>query len=644
MNKSFKKYSWMFLTALLLTACGGSDDPDDPYVEPTPEPVTGTVNISTPQVSDVTTTTATLRATATVSAGLSVTSRGFCYATTAGPTTDNLTATAQINDMLVTLSNLQPATTYYVRAYTVSAIGTTYSAEVSFTTADNSNATLDSWQAPAYADDYRNISAWAQRSRWNLANVHDPTVMLADDGYFYMYQTDASYGNAHTAGGHFHARRSRNLVDWEYLGGTMTAAPAWVKDTLNASRQRVGLPAIASPQYGFWAPCVRKVRSGLYRMYYAIVVDNYLLTGKANTAANFDKSWTERAFIGVMETTDPATNKWEDKGIVLSSMSDKGRSWGRSDLNNWSAYFRYNAIDPAYVITPEGEHWLIFGSWHSGFAALQVSADTGKPLQPMPEFFTSLNELNKVVKRIYTRDANSRWQASEAPEIVYHDGYYYLFMAYDGLDVPYNTRVVRSEKIDGPYKTYSGTNVTSGGDAFPIMTHPYQFSGSQGWVGISHCAVFDDGQGNWYYASQQRFPTTAGGNAPNAVMMGGVRSIRWTDDGWPIVMPERYAAVPQVAITESELVGQWDHITLRYDYGKQNTSTAITLGDNHKVTGSPFNGQTWSFDAQRGVLTVGSVKLYVQRECDWESQPRRHTIVYAGFSSNGQQTFWGKRQ
>lgn len=36
-------------------------------------------------------------------------------------------------------------------------------------------------------------------------------------------------------------------------------------------------------------------------------------------------------------------------------------------------------------------------------------------------------------------------------------------------------------------------------------------------------------------------------------MMGHVRSIRWTKDGWPLVMPERYGAVPKVAITEEEL-------------------------------------------------------------------------------------------
>ena len=33
--------------------------------------------------------------------------------------------------------------------------------------------------------------------------------------------------------------------------------------------------------------------------------------------------------------------------------------------------------------------------------------------------------------------------SSEGPEVIYRDGYYYLFLAYDALDVPYNTRVVR---------------------------------------------------------------------------------------------------------------------------------------------------------------------------------------------------------
>lgn len=628
---------------LVLVACGGGEDNGGDHID---NPGGGgdhvTLTVTTPTVTDIKANSAIVTATAT---GSSVTARGICYATTPDPTVNDGKLTSSSPSMTLTLTGLNPQTTYHVRAFIQSGTNVKYSDDVSFVTlqAEEENPDLSTWTAPAYNDDYRNISSWSSRSKWNLANVHDPTVMLADDGYFYMYQTDASYGNVHAAGGHFHARRSKNLVDWEYLGGTMSAPPAWVKDSLNQSRQRFGLPAIASPQYGYWAPCARKVRSGLYRMYYAIVVDNYINTGKPNTTVNFDKSWTERAFIGMMETSDPASNKWEDKGFVVSSMSDRGRDWARSSVDkDWNGYFRYNAIDPAYIITPENQHWLIFGSWHSGFAAMQVDAETGKPTAKLPEFCTTQAELDKVMKRVYTRDGKSRWQGSEAPEVVYHDGYYYLFIAYDGLDVPYNTRVVRSKNVDGPYENISGTNVTNGGDALPLLTHPYKFSTGFGWVGISHCAVFDDGQGNWYYASQGRFPTTAGGNAPNAVMMGHVRSIRWTSSGWPVVMPERYGAVPQVAIVDDDIVGSWELIDLSYKYGEQKTATEIILGSDHTVASGTWKGSKWSLDTATNTLKVGNIELLLQRECDWETTPRRATIVFAGI--NGQKSYWGKKK
>ena len=500
---------------------------------------------------------------------------------------------------------------------------------------------LAAYKTPNYVDDYRNNSGWDKRSSWNLANVHDPTVMRADDGYYYMYQTDASFGNVHNGNGHFHGRRSKNLIDWEFLGATMATVPSWVKDTLDASRTRLGLPLITKPQYGYWAPCARKVKSGLYRMYYCIVVDNYIKTGNPATEA-FDGSWGERAFIGLMETDNPASNNWVDKGFVLSSMSDKGRNWERSSTSDWNGYYRYNAIDPTFIITPEGEHWMIYGSWHSGFAAVQLDPETGKTIKEMPEFFTTLGTLNSVVKRVYTRKANDRWQGSEGPEVIYRNGYYYMFMAYDGLTVPYNTRVVRSEKIDGPYYNIAGTNVTNGGDALPLMTHPYKFGNDHGWVGISHCAVWDDGNDNWYYCSQGRYPENYDTWAPNAIMLGHVRSIRWTKDGWPVVMPERYAAVPQTPITEEDIVGTWEHIDMAYSYGKQKESSEMVFSADHKITSGTWKNGTWSFDPATNTLTANGVELLLQRECDWEANPRKHTIVYAGMTTS--KTYWGKKK
>lgn len=498
---------------------------------------------------------------------------------------------------------------------------------------------MAAYQAPDYADYYRDKADWSKRYTWNLANVHDPSVVRADDGYYYMYTTDASFGNAHTGHGHFMCRRSRNLVDWTFMGTTMPKLPDWVKTKLNEIRAEMGLGESTADfddetQFGFWAPCVRRVDSGLYRMYYAITCPGTI---------NGTGTWSERAFIGMMETATPdKVNSWVDKGYVLTNASDKQLNFNvRAD--DWAnCYFKWNAIDPSYIITPEGEHWLIYGSWHSGFAAVQLDAATG---MPMEELGNPWGDISAYGKQVYTRQMNNRWQASEAPEVVYHDGYYYLFMAYDELSVAYNTRVVRSKNIDGPYYGIDGTDVTNrGGDAWPMLTHPYRFSQGYGWVGISHCAVFDDGQGNWFYSSQGRLPANAYGDAySNAIMMGQVRRLVWTADGWPVVMPECYGAVPQVPITEDELVGAWENIELEYSYQKQCEATMITLTADHKVLGAPFGGQTWSFDAETNILTIGTQKLTLAREADWEATPRAATIVYAGYGSNGKKTYWGKR-
>ena len=494
-------------------------------------------------------------------------------------------------------------------------------------------------------DDYTNIADWSNRFKWNLANVHDPSVVLADDGYYYMYQTDASYGNAHVgegqARGHFYCRRSKDLVNWEFMGPTMHGVPTWMKAKLNEIRKAMGLGVSTTDfrnqnQFGYWAPCVRRISKDLYRMYYVVT-----LPGTINGAG----TWSERCFIGLMETKNPADiDSWVDKGYVVTNYSDLELNYKVSATDYAHCYFKYNAIDPSLIINEKGEHWLIYGSWHSGFAAMQLDPSTGKPLHALGNPWGKENEAS-YGKFIYTRQLGNRWQASEAPEVVYHDGYYYLFIAYDELSVAYNTRVVRSKNIDGPYYDITGKDVTNhGGDAYPILTHPYKFGNHHGWVGISHCAVFNDGKGNWYYASQQRFPENYKGNAnSNALMLGGVRSIIWTADGWPLVLPERYAGITQKAITETELLGDWQHINLAYHYKKQDASVVMTLGNDHKVKSGWKAGKAWTFDASKNVLTIDNERFYLRRELDWEANPRKETIVYVGLSKDGKTTYWGKK-
>ena len=487
------------------------------------------------------------------------------------------------------------------------------------------------FNGPKYADNYTSIASWSSRSQWNLANVHDPSVEKCGD-YYYMYQTDASYGNAHDGHGHFPYRRSKDLITWEFMGTAMAQAPAWVKDSLNNKRARMNpaLPPIANPRYGYWAPFIKKVGSK-YRMYYSIVVDEPI------TGTSFDTSWSERAFIGLAESDDLATNVWVDKGMVVCSEPDGLKPYSFTGTRNWeNAYFKFNAIDPTFIVTPEGEHYLIYGSWHSGIAALKLNPTTGKPDQ--------LKTLSDYGTRIASRHPTSRWQASEGPEIIYNPDtqYYYLFLAYDELSVAYNTRVARSRSITGPYLGINGANVTNGADAWPMLTHPYGFNNHTGWVGFSHCSVFQNPDTKeWFYASQARLPEGVPGiNASNAVMMGHVRAIQWTEDGWPVIDPERYAGVPKTTITDASFIGTWEQITMNYQYKTIQKSVTIYLTADKKVSGA-ITG-SWSYDNVNKTLTVNGIKCKVSDAWDWEKSTRKVTVSYSGLTSDGRPV-WGKK-
>ncbi|MCV9929584.1 arabinan endo-1,5-alpha-L-arabinosidase [Flavobacterium sp. LS1R49] len=490
----------------------------------------------------------------------------------------------------------------------------------------------NAFPGPTYADNYTSLASWGSRAQWNLANVHDPTVEKCGE-YYYMYQTDASYGNATEGHGHFFYRRSKDLINWEFMGSSMTEAPAWVKDSLNNKRARMSpaLPAITNPNYGYWAPCVRKV-GNIYRMYYSIVVTNPIVGTDTNT------SWTERAFIGLAETDDLASNNWTDKGMVVCSEPDGVKSYVRNGGNDWDAYFKFNAIDPSFIQTPEGDQYLIYGSWHSGIAALKLNPVTGKP--------DKLKTIGDYGVRIAGRgNVNSnRWQALEGPEIIYNPDtqFYYLFLAYDELSVAYNTRVARSKSITGPYVTISGSSITNGAECFPMLTHPYSFKNHTGWVGISHCGIFQNPETKkWYYASQARLPEGVSGIAvSNAVMMGHVRGIEWTEDGWPVVESERYAGVPTTTISEASFIGTWEQITMNYQYKTIQKSVTLYLTADKKVSGDA-NG-TWSYDSTKKILTVNGVKCNVTDAWDWELATRKVTLSYSGLTSGGLPV-WGKK-
>jgi arabinan endo-1,5-alpha-L-arabinosidase len=132
----------------------------------------------------------------------------------------------------------------------------------------------------------------------------------------------------------------------------------------------------------------------------------------------------------------------------------------------------FNAIDPNYVEDAQRHAWLSFGSFWTGIKMRALNAETGmlsekdrtlyslasrtKPEHPAPQKFDPEHPT-----------LPPDWQAIEAPFIVRHGGYYYLFASFDlccrGIRSTYRTMVGRSRKVTGPYVDKSGTPMLKGG-------------------------------------------------------------------------------------------------------------------------------------------------------------------------------------
>jgi uncharacterized protein (TIGR02145 family) len=100
----------------------------------TPSPTPPTVTTNT--VTSVSTTTATCGGNVTAEGSTTVTAKGICWSTSQSPTTSGSITSDGTGTGAFTsnMTNLSPNTTYYVRAYAINSVGTSYGAQVSFKT------------------------------------------------------------------------------------------------------------------------------------------------------------------------------------------------------------------------------------------------------------------------------------------------------------------------------------------------------------------------------------------------------------------------------------------------------------------------------------------------------------------------------
>ena len=150
-------------------------------------------------------------------------------------------------------------------------------------------------------------------------SLPDPTIIKADDGYFYLYATEDIRN--------LPIHRSANLVDWEFVGTAFT-------DSTRPTFQQL-----------IWAPDIRKI-GDKYVLYYA------------------NSSWGEEHTNGI--------------GVAWSlrpegPFTDAGKLFLSDEIEVM------NSID-AFYMEENGRKYLFWGSWH-GLWGVELT-DDGLALQP----------------------------------------------------------------------------------------------------------------------------------------------------------------------------------------------------------------------------------------------------------------------
>jgi arabinan endo-1,5-alpha-L-arabinosidase len=261
--------------------------------------------------------------------------------------------------------------------------------------------------------------------------THDPSAIGAGDTW-YVFAT----GKARE-GGQFQIRCSTDLHAWKLCGHVFDEIPEWIQKDSPGTRD-------------LWAPDI-SFEDGEYRLYYA-----YSLFGKNTSGIALATNRT-------LDRNSP-DYKWEDRGLVL-------RSTASDD---------FNAIDPNFVLDADHHAWLAFGSFWSGIKMRRLDDRTGMVSSADQKTYALATRTRPDTAPGGTTDLPPNWEAIEAPFIVRHGGYYYLFVSWDlccrGTKSNYRTMVGRSKQITGPYVDDHGVAMMQGGGT-PLL------SGNARWLG-----------------------------------------------------------------------------------------------------------------------------------------------------------------
>lgn len=402
---------------------------------------------------------------------------------------------------------------------------------------------------------------------WGAFGAHDPAI-IKDKDWYYAFSTDTGSRDNFKAG--IQIRKSQDLINWEWVGHAFeNGVPQEAYNWTGAK--------------GMWAPEIVKMNDQ-YFLYYS--------------ASQFGKT---QSFIGVA-TSSHIEGPYQDQGVVYKSRQGEDEE--------------PNAIDPNMIFDRNKQPWIVYGSFFGGIHINKVDPQTGK--------FIEKGKGTLIAKRNRTVD-----RAIEGPYIVYNPDtdYYYLFVSYDSLFADYNIRVARSKNITGPYYDYNGLKMTDldspQKEIGMKVLGGYKFKDHSGWIGPGHNSILKDGS-DYYVCHHIR----AAENRHAHFLQ--IRKIFWSDEGWPLVSPQRFSGESDRKVKENELIGNWEFFEVDPYNDHQDESFEIVVTE---TKGEAYFNKKAIDNSFTLNLNGKEIDGKVNESWDWERWLT--TVVFTGHDENG---------
>ena len=445
------------------------------------------------------------------------------------------------------------------------------------------------------------------RSKNPTFESHDPGLMKDPvTGWYLSYCTDSKPKQG------IPLRRSRDLVHWEDVDTVLDEA------SIEQAKQNGN----RKPTPSFWAPFVEYTH-GEYRMYYS---------STRAFGSSESKIW--------LAVSQKPEGPFVNRGVVMDT-------WDTDDTLP-------NAIDAHIVDTPQGEKYMIYGSFFGGIFAKQLDPQTGMPL----------NGNARDLGTLLARKGHNTVDGPEGAAVIYNpeEEYYYLFLSYGWLGDGYDIRVARSRTVTGPYVDFLGRSMI--GDTMGVkLAGSYQFTAADpyadtttlnwtygGFRGPGHGVPFyDPDTGRYYFCHHVRDGAKAyskrhtwEGKTSFTKHFMMIRQMVFVG-GWPVFSPEDFAGEDQGLIPADCLPGNWEFIHFPEKNDRPKKGKPGVLKEDGTGTWMDKKAMTYQYDPEQNLLTIHGKKQTVTGrvlKC-YDLENSCPTICFTGLTDGGE-AIWGK--